>query len=147
MKNSKIIKQLSWTQRFAALICFLFLFCIALDLFTEGFRFNPRFRWIYQYGQLISIVLFYGTFLASLINSVLISGEGANWTDQFSANIVLGIVICCLVFWGVIGCDYAVTFLVINIELVYHIFCYRAIVSRVRISWCNQYIINNLPPF
>jgi len=78
-RTLRIIKQLSWTQRFAALICFLFLLSIALNLFTEGFRFNSRLRWIYQYGQLISIVLFYGTFLASLINSLLISGEGANW--------------------------------------------------------------------
>ena len=78
-RTLRTIKQLSWTQRFAALICFLFLLSIALNLFTEGFRLNPRFRLIYQYGQLISIVLFYGTFLASLINSLLMTVEGSNW--------------------------------------------------------------------
>ena len=30
-------------------------------------------------GKLISIVLFYGTFLASLINSLLMTVEGSNW--------------------------------------------------------------------
>jgi len=98
MKNSKIIKQLSWTQRFAALICFLFLLSIAINLFTEGFRFNPRFRWIYQYGQFISIILFYGTFLASLINSLLMTVEGSNrkkslvWTLISSVPILFMIV-------------------------------------------------------
>ena len=76
---TKSIKQPKWTKRFAILICILFFSGILLDILTEGFRLNQNLRWIYQYGQVLSSILFYGALLGSLLNSILIAGAENNW--------------------------------------------------------------------
>ncbi|RXG13020.1 hypothetical protein DSM02_3814 [Leeuwenhoekiella polynyae] len=80
LKNiTTFLKQLNWTKKFAILICILFFFSILLDVSTEGFRSNQNLRWIYQYGQVLSIILYCGAFVWSLLNSVLIAGKETNW--------------------------------------------------------------------
>ena len=80
IKNiTKFLRQLNWTKRFAILICILFFSGILLDVLTEGFRLSQNLRWIYQYGQFLSIILFWGALLGSLVNSILIAGDEYNW--------------------------------------------------------------------
>ncbi|MAW95292.1 MAG: hypothetical protein CMF36_11705 [Leeuwenhoekiella sp.] len=83
LKNvAAFLKQLNWTKRFAILICILFFSSFLLDLITEGFRLNQNLRWIYQYGQFLSIIFYCGSFVWSLLNSVLIVSEESNWKKK-----------------------------------------------------------------
>ena len=75
---AKSIKQLNWTKRFAILICILFFSGIVLNILTEGFRLNQNLRWIYQYGQVLSSILFYGALLGFLLNAIHIAGAENN---------------------------------------------------------------------
>ena len=93
------IFNLPLTRKFAILIFFMFLCGIFINDFAQYFRGIIGWKWIYKYGSLLSNILFLGSLLWSLINSILIVKDAQpNWKENTIWTIISLIPILYIVF-------------------------------------------------
>lgn len=77
----KFVQSLERLEKFALLIVILFICGILIGKFSEYFRMTPDLKWIYRSGKLISHLLFFGSILWSLINTILIFKK-SSWKNN-----------------------------------------------------------------
>ncbi len=65
--NAKL-QNINWTKKSGILIIGICLSAMALKYLVQPYRGT----WIYQYGSMISLLVFYGGILWSLINTILL---------------------------------------------------------------------------
>jgi hypothetical protein len=63
-----LLKNINWTKKSGILIIGICLSAMLLKYLVQPYRGT----WIYQYGSLISLFVFYGGILWSLINTILL---------------------------------------------------------------------------
>lgn len=69
MKKNNHLHQ---TQKFAIAIPALFILSCLTKRYIERFRISSEFRWIYEYGSIISLIVCFLMFFFSLANSISI---------------------------------------------------------------------------
>lgn len=101
-KFSKIIK--SNYEKYVLIIYLLGFFGLLIGNISERFRYS-EFRYLYQYGKLISFILMLSCLLWSLINSIFILQESYSnlkrkvfWVFVSLAPIIILIIFISLVF-------------------------------------------------
>jgi hypothetical protein len=63
-----LLKNINWTKKSGILIIGVCISAMLLKYFVQPFRGT----WIYQYGSIISLFVFYGAIFWSLINTILL---------------------------------------------------------------------------
>jgi len=62
-------------KKYTVLILAAFICNFLLSKFTDNFRFNPEFRWIYSYGKPTTLLIFFALIGLSIANGILIIKE------------------------------------------------------------------------
>jgi hypothetical protein len=62
-------------KKYTVLILAAFICNFLLSKFTESFRLNPEFRWIYSYGKPTTLLIFFVLIGLSIVNGILILKE------------------------------------------------------------------------
>lgn len=68
-----ILKNINSTRKRGLLIVLIWLFSMTLSYLVEPFR--GRIIWIYQYGKMISLLMFLGLIFSSLLNTIFLISE------------------------------------------------------------------------